>query len=270
MPDVHIGTSGWSYDEWIGVFYPDKDTPKLKYYSSIFDTVEVDSSFYSFPKPSTVFGWVKNSGSNFTFSLKLPKIITHDMMLGEGSSEQLDRFLNVIQPLWSSEKLGVLLVQLPPRLSFNDKLLEGFLASLPSDQYKFAVEFRNTSWLREETWKILRQYGVANTIVDEPILPSDILLTAKYTYIRWHGHGKKVWYDYKYGANDVKSWAGKIRQISKSHQVYGYWNNHFHGYAILNSLQELRELGMMNERRTHALADAERSFNSRKTLTDYI
>jgi uncharacterized protein YecE (DUF72 family) len=133
------------------------------------------------------------------------------------------------------------------------------------------VEFRNRSWWNEETWKVLRRYHVANTSVDEPLLPPDIVHTADFTYIRWHGLGKRVWYDYRYSRQEILTWVPKVKEILlKSKEVYGYWNNHFHGYAVLNGLEALELLGMLTGEQREALKSVAALVDSkRKGLLDY-
>ncbi len=244
-----MGTCGWSYDEWEGVFYPGGRTNKLRYYADVFETAEVDSSFYAMPAPKTVFGWIRQSPRGFIFSMKLPKEVTHDrrLSLRDGAEEPLERFLKLIQPLRGSGRMGVLLAQLPPSLRKDMDLLERFLGVLPLDLYRFAVEFRHSSWWGEDTWRLLRRFGVANTIVDEPLLPGEPVVTAKHAYVRWHGRGSRVWYDYRYGEKELQEWAAKIGGLTKKVPTYAYWNNHFHGDAVLNCLQELRLLGRMTQ-----------------------
>jgi uncharacterized protein YecE (DUF72 family) len=268
-----MGTCGWSYDEWLGIFYPSKETPKLSFYSRVFKTAEVDSTFYDYPSEKVVFGWSKYSPLDFQFSLKVPQLITHkkrlDLRLGvEGD---LERFLELLKPLSSLNKIGVLLVQLPPSLSSDLNLLESFLKVLPADAFNFAVEFRHESWWNEETWKLLRSYRVANTTVDEPLLPPEIVRTADFTYVRWHGLGKSVWYDYRYSNEEISKWIPKLREaLTKSKEVYGYWNNHFHGYAVLNGLEALELMGMLTEEQKAALDSVRaRADGGQKGLLDY-
>lgn len=266
-----MGTSGWSYKEWEGIFYPSHSTPKLKFYSGIFNTVEVDSSFYAMPKPDVVYGWVKNTPSNFIFSLKLPKTITHDMRLKRTDEleKELTKFLDIISPLSSSGKLGVILAQLPPSLESDLELLKRFLQLLPREQFRFAVEFRHPSWWRKETWALLQKMNVANTIVDEPLLPSEAIVTADFAYIRWHGHGENVWYDYRYNEKEIEDWAKKLKEL-RGNEIYGYWNNHFHGYAVLNCLEELRAIGMLDKNGEEMLQKVRKSIDSPRTLFDFV
>jgi uncharacterized protein YecE (DUF72 family) len=271
--NLWLGTCGWSYDEWLDVFYPKKDTPKLSFYSKVFGTAEVDSTFYAYPDEKTVLSWSRYTPLGFRFSLKLPKVITHDkgLSLRLGVERDLSKFLELLKPLTSPEKLGVLLVQLPPSLEADYDLLESFIKVLPLDVFKFAVEFRHKSWWREETWSLLRRCGVANTVVDEPLLPSDAIVTAGHAYVRWHGLGKKVWYDYRYGKEQIAKWIPKVKEIaSKSKEVYGYWNNHFHGYAVLNCLEAIEMMGLLTDEQKAALEVASKKLDSRaKTLFDF-
>ena len=113
---------------------------------------------------------------------------------------------------------------------------------LPED-YEFAVEFRDHSWLRKETWKLLRDRNVAYTIVDEPLLPPDLQVTADFAYIRWHGRGVRPWYNYHYSKEELQEWVPKVKKVGgKVEKVYGYFNNHYHGYAAENCIEILEML----------------------------
>src|SRR5487761_13538 len=247
---VRIGTSGWSYKEWEGVFYPDSKTPKLSFYSKVFDTAEIDSTFYANPSRGLVLGWLKNTPSNFEFSVKLPKLITHDkkLELKNGVEIDLNTFLELVWPLHQAKKLGPLLIQLPPSFSAHrKKVLEEFFQVLPS-KYRFAVEFRNKTWLKEKSMRaLLEKHNIANTTVDEPLLPVDLSLTSDVAFIRWHGHGERPWYDYRYSEKEMEPWVEKVKDGLKSaKKVYGYFNNHFHGYAIENGLEFMDMMGISN------------------------
>jgi uncharacterized protein YecE (DUF72 family) len=264
-----MGTSGWSYDEWVGKFYPNKSTPKLTHYSGIFQTVEVDSSFYTIPNPNVAFGWVKHTPEDFRFSLKLPKTITHEMKLrDERVEEELRTFFKVLSPLVSSNKIGVILVQLPPSMRQDLQTLRRFLELLPRDDMKFAVEFRHRSWWNEETWEVLKSFGVANTMVDEPLLPSQVVVTAPFAYIRWHGRGERVWYDYRYSKSEILTWAHKIRSV-RARELFGYWNNHFHANAVLNCLEMMDALGTINSAQRQVLEFMSNNEKPSRTLLDF-
>jgi len=247
-----IGTSGWSYNEWAGAFYPDSKTNKLSYYSKIFGTAEVDSSFYAFPSKGLVLGWARYTPDDFVFSVKLPQLLTHEKKLDpeKGVETDLVRFLGLLKPLIAAGKLGPVLIQLPPSFSFQPDFgkLKSFLEMSPED-VKFAVEFRHPSWLREETWSLLRSRNVANVIVDEPLLPPDTVITADFAFIRWHGRGSRPWYNYRYSEKELDTWVPKVKVVtSRVKATFGYFNNHFRGFAVENSLKMMEKLGISTPR----------------------
>jgi uncharacterized protein YecE (DUF72 family) len=152
-----------------------------------------------------------------------------------------------MRPLQLGGKLGCLLIQLPPSYGYNAENLESFLQAL-DPQFKFAVEFRNLSWMREETWQLLAKYKVAYANVDEPLLPPEVHLTADFAYFRWHGRGTKPWFDYRYSKEEIDRWIPRIEAAAESvKKVYGYFNNHFHGYAPENCLHLIEKLGLLTE-----------------------
>ncbi len=259
MGRVLLGTSGWSYQEWVGVFYPTASESKLKHYTRVFLTAEIDSTFYAFPQQGTVLGWDRYTPRGFIFNAKIPQTVTHEKLkaLGPDLERELDKFTELMQPLNSSGKLGCLLIQLPPSYKYDPHHLEQFLAVLPHG-FRYAVEFRHKTWLREETWRILSKYNVAYTIVDEPLLPPDIHLTADFAYLRWHGRGERPWYDYHYTDEELQEWIPKVEKIQREVKtVYGYFNNHFHGYAVENCLKVLQMLGKLTPEQEEALKKAE-------------
>jgi uncharacterized protein YecE (DUF72 family) len=260
LTDLLIGTSGWSYNEWAGVFYPSSATNKLSFYSKLYGTVEVDSTFYAFPSKGLVVGWARYTPDDFVFSVKLPRQLTHDkrLDLGQGVEADLIRFLSLLKPLIATGKLGPVLVQLPPSYSFQSdfKSLEGFLGKIPDD-VKFAVEFRHPSWLREEVWSLLRSRNVANVIVDEPLLPPDTVVTADFSFIRWHGRGSRPWYNYRYGDKELDAWVPKVKEVgSRVKKTFGYFNNHFKGFAVENSLKMIEKMGISSPQQQEAMARA--------------
>jgi uncharacterized protein YecE (DUF72 family) len=249
LGNVLLGTSGWSYKEWEGNFYQEKEKRKLRAYSSVFKTVEIDSTFYRYPSKGAVMGWLKYSPGDFVFSAKLPKLITHDKKLGlKGEVKaDLDSFLDLMRPLQLGGKLACLLIQLPPKYDFNLENLEAFFGLL-DPVFRYAVEFRNLSWMRPETWDLLKKHEVAYVNVDEPLLPSEVHLTSDFAYFRWHGHGEKIWFDYRYGKEELEPWVPKIEETSrKVKKIIGYFNNHFHGYAPENCLYLIERLGLTSE-----------------------
>jgi uncharacterized protein YecE (DUF72 family) len=252
-----LGTCGWSYKEWEGNFYQIKGgQSKLRAYSRVFKTAEIDSTFYRNPSKGTVMGWLKYSPGDFVFSAKLPKTITHDKALGlkKDVKADLDAFLDLLLPMQQVGKLACLLIQLPPKYSYNSENLEAFFQML-DPRFRYAVEFRNLTWLipGTETFKILEKFKVAYTIVDEPLLPPEVHLTTDFAYFRWHGKGEDIWFDYRYSKEELEPWVNKVEETSgKVKKVYGYFNNHYHGYAPENCLQLIERLGLLSEEQKKA------------------
>jgi uncharacterized protein YecE (DUF72 family) len=252
MSQLLIGTSGWSYSEWSGVFYPTSNTNKLSFYSKVFKTVEIDSTFYAYPVQGSVIGWSRYTPDDFVFSAKLPRLLTHEKRLDleRGVEGDLTKFLSLMKPLIAAGKLGPILIQLPPSFAYDGDFvrLERFLKTVPED-IAFAVEFRHPTWLREEVWNLLRSHNVANVIVDEPLLPPDIVTTADFAFIRWHGRGVRPWYNYRYSNSELEKWVPKVREVvASSKKTFGYFNNHFRGFAVENSLTMMKMLGISTPR----------------------
>ncbi len=249
MDNVWLGCSGWSYKEWVGAFYRKGEKSMLKAYSSVFKTVEIDSTFYRYPTKGMVFGWLRYTPQDFIFAAKLPQLITHDKKLdpAKGVEQDLNKFLELMEPLQFNGKLACLLAQLPPGLKFNLNLLESFFSLYPT-QYRLAVEFRHPSWMNTQTLKLLERYQVAYTAVDEPLLPPDMHVTSDFAYIRWHGKGVSPWYNYRYEADELKPWVPKVKAAAqKTKKVFGYFNNHYHAYAVKNSLEMAEMLDIITK-----------------------
>ena len=252
MARLRFGTSGWSYEEWLGVFYRTASESKLAAYAKVFDTAEIDSSFYRAPAKGMVLGWLRYTPEDFVFTAKVPQTVTHDRRLdvAKKADEDVRAFCELMDPLNDAAKLGPLLLQLPPSLRFDPDTVQAFFEALPH-RFKWAIEFRHRSWLVPEAYDLLRAHGVAYTIVDEPLLPPDVHVTAPFAYIRWHGRGKDPWYDYHYSEEELKEWVPKMREIAEaSDPVYGFFNNHYHGYAPENGLQVLEMLGAITPAQT--------------------
>jgi len=251
---IYLGTSGWSYKEWIGPFYTKMDKSMLRAYNNVFSTVEIDSTFYRYPDKGTVMGWARYSPEGFVYAAKLPGLITHEKKLdpAEDIETDLERFVELMEPLSLSGKLGCILVQLPPRFDYKPKQLEDFFKLLPT-HVRFAIEFRHPSWIRSETWTLLEKYKITYTIVDEPLLPPEVHITSDIAYFRWHGRGKGPWYDYRYSADELQQWTPRVREVAKKvDKVFGYFNNHYHGYAVENCLQIMQMIGIINPKQIEA------------------
>ncbi len=245
MGAIRLGCSGWDYRDWADVFYKDKDESKLQAYSRIFNTAEINSTFYSYPTQGIVLGWARYTPQGFKFSAKLNRLITHEKLLdvSKGVEDDLRRFCELLKPLQEAGKLACILIQLPPRMKFRKEKIEDFLKVLPSD-LRFALEYRNDTWLTDEAHCLLSDYNVAAVAVDEPLLPPEIRLTSDIAYVRWHGRGKKMWYNYRYPREELSDWIPKIKEMSQGADVYGYFNNHYHGYAPENCVDVLEMLGI--------------------------
>jgi uncharacterized protein YecE (DUF72 family) len=236
---VHIGTSGWNYKHWVGPFYP-KDLPQKKwlaYYAEHFDTVEVNNTFYQLPQFSTFMSWRETVPQDFTFAVKASRFITHmkKLMAPKTSTE---KFFNRSARL--EDKLGPILFQLPPGWQRNFDRLADFLDAIPSD-VKYAIEFRNETWLHNEIYDLLRQHNIALCIHDFRGKESPRVITSDFAYVRMHGP-EEVAYAGSYPLRDLKKWAQQIKSWRKELKaVYIYFNNDFEGYAVKNALK-LREL----------------------------
>ena len=251
MAVTRLGTSGWSHKEWEGIFYPKNERNKLEFYSKIFRTVEIDSTFYSYPTKAMMQACARLTPDDFVFSARVPKLVTHDRGLGvrAGACEELMRFLHDLRPLEDAGKLGPLIFQLPQSFTYEDGLgrLIDFLGALPAD-LKFAVEFRNKSWRRPETWDLLKQCKIANAIGDAPLLLGDPVVTADFAVIRWHGRGRNPWSDYRYSDAEVDQWVPKVREVEgRVKEVYGYFGNYFRGGAVENSIRMMDKLGLASD-----------------------
>ncbi|VVB53448.1 Uncharacterised protein [uncultured archaeon] len=278
MGVIRLGCSGWDYRDWAGVFYRDKEESKLRAYSRIFNTAEINSTFYSYPQPGIVFGWAKYTPQDFKFAVKLNRLITHEKILeiSKGVEDDLKRFMELMKPLQESGKLACILIQLPPGMKFRKDRIEEFLKILPCDM-RFALEYRNEAWLTEQAHDLLRDYNVAAVAVDEPLLPPDIRLTSDIAYVRWHGRGEKMWYHYHYSKDELAAWIPKLKEMSKSADVYGYFNNHYYGYAPENCIDVLEMLEMATPEQKEMRQHISGYWKGRvitnviaKTLSDYL
>ncbi len=254
MARLRFGCSGWDYEEWIGPFYRNASESKLAAYARVFDTAEINSTFYRAPSPGMVLGWARYSPEDFVFAAKVPQTVTHERFLdvARGADKELSAYCELMRPLLEEGKLGPLLLQLPPRLRFEEPAIHRFLDVLP-DGFVFALEPRNKTWMTLEAFELLRETGVTYTIVDEPLLPPDLHVTSKLAYIRWHGHGQDPWYNYRYPQEQLKDWVPRVQQVaSQAETVYGFFNNHYHGYAPENCLQVLEMLGVRDQEKARA------------------
>jgi len=227
-----IGTSGFTYNHWRGVFYPEKLPQKkwLEHYAQYFDTVEINSSFYHLPRPSTCENWRKRVPENFLFSMKSSRFITHIKKL-KNIEEPVKNFFDVILPL--EKKLGPILFQLPPGMKKDLSLLKNFIEKLPVG-FSHVFEFRNNTWYDDDLFSLLDDTGVAFCIHDFPKRTSPCIVTGSFVYVRFHGAQQA--YSSSYTDGELEIWARQLKEYSKTGKdVYIYFNNDIYGYAVENA-----------------------------------
>lgn len=231
---LHIGTSGWSYAHWKGPFYPEDLTADhwLTYYCERFRTAEINNSFYHLPSEKTVRHWHDVVPKDFVFAAKASRYITHMKKLKD-PRDTLPPFLERISLL--RDKLGPVLFQLPPRWSVNIERLEAFLEQLSSD-FRYTMEFRDTSWFCPAVYKALSRHKVAFCIYDLEGTLSPKEVTADFVYIRLHGPDGA--YQGSYTKRALAGWAGAMSTwADKRKHVYCYFDNDEAGYAARNALE---------------------------------
>lgn len=228
---ARVGCAGWSYREWRGAVYP-SELPARRwfgYYAGLFDTVELNSTFYRLPAPEVVDGWAAGAPADFLFALKLGQFGSHRKKLRDAES-WLPNHLDRAERLGPS--LGPTLVQLPPRWKRNVERLDEFLRVAPNTM-RWAVEVRDRSWLHDETFDVLRRHGAAlclhDLIADHPFLT-----TTDWTYVRFHGpDATRDPYRGAYGPSRLRPWADRLADLlARGDDVYCYFNNDIGGFAV--------------------------------------
>ena len=251
IPSLRLGTSSWSSEDLVGVFYPPGTSTAsfLGEYSRHFDTVEIDSTYYRSPSPSMVKNWRERTSPGFLFAAKFPGAITHEKILVDCEAE-VDEFLKAMDLL--GDKLGPLLLPFP---YFNKKAfgrpedflarLKPFLKALP-EGHLYALEVRNKGWISEPLLDLLREHKIALALIDHPwmspvqqLLQKFDVVTAGFTYIRFLGdrkgieektqHWDRILVDREH---EMESWIPEIRRLlARRLTVYAYFNNHYAGFA---------------------------------------
>jgi len=229
---IYVGTSGWNYQHWRGVFYPPdiKDANMLGYLSGRLPTVEVNSSFYHLPRETSITHWRDTVPGNFKFSLKASRFITHIKRLAD-AEEPVNTFLSLARGL--GDKLGPILFQLPPGFKLDIARLAAFINILPKE-FRYAFEFRNPAWQTEEVYELLEKNNMAFCIFDLGGLFSPVKVTADFAYLRLHG--PEVAYCGKYTDAFLSEWSGTFLRWSGDKFVYCYFDNDMLGYAAENAL----------------------------------
>lgn len=233
---IHIGTSGWSYKDWVGPFYPEgtKAADYLSRYAEEFNTVEIDSTFYGIPRESTVIKWNESTPEGFIFSPKIPKEITHEKRL-KNIESLWEKFIQIMEIL--GPKLGPLVLQFDYKFRYEDHFdyLEQFLKRY-SEGLRLCVEVRNRDWHRESFYDMLSNYGVALVLNDIYYMPRVVRLTSEFTYIRLLGNRKQIPNNFSHVRvnrdSDLDWWTNWIKNfLDKELEVYVYSNNRYQGYA---------------------------------------
>ena len=230
---IHIGTSGWNYDHWQGSFYPEdvKSDRWLEYYCQQFGSVEINNTFYQLPEKRSFEKWYDTVPKNFIFTVKGSRYITHMKKLKD-PEESLDKFLKKCDLL--KDKLGSILFQLPPRWKINTERLADFLKALP-DKYRYAFEFRDSSWWHKDTYQLLREHRAAFCIFELAGRTTPKEITSDLIYIRLHG--PEAAYEGSYDNRTLSGWAGALMAWrSKGHDIYFFFDNDQNGYAAKNAL----------------------------------
>lgn len=239
MPDLRIGCSGFTYQDWRGRFYP-QGLPERKWfehYCTVFSTVELNVTFYRLPQPAAFDTWYEKSPSRFLFSIKGSRFITH-----------VKRLLNPVGPvklffqraLRLKEKLGVVLWQFAPSFTVNIERLENFLKLLRKYPVRTALEFRHESWITDDVFGLCREHKAGLCMADRPEIVKELPVTADFVYFRRHGESGS--YATRYSQRELATDAARIRQyLRRGKDAYIYFNNDAYGYAAENA-RELMEM----------------------------
>lgn len=250
---IQIGTSGFSYADWIGPVYPAglPAREQLGFYAREFNTVEINTTYYRVPDARLVRGWAEKTPAGFTFSVKAHQALTH-----EREQPDFAPFAAAVQPLAEAGKLACILAQFPysfhPTAGNRDYLrrVRDGLGDLPA-----VIEFRHTGWVNEGTFELLRALGLGYCCVDEPrlqgLLPPVAAATGPVAYVRFHGRNAAKWYqheqaweryNYTYAPAELQEWLPKLRQLDAAAELtLVYFNNHYAGQAVRGA----RDLGQL-------------------------
>ncbi len=232
---AHVGCSGWSYRDWRGPVYPEKLPQRswFEHYCTLFDTVELNATFYRLPPPATVESWAAKAPPGFLYAAKLGAFGSHRMKLRDAASwlpNHLDRMGRL------GPSLGPTLVQLPPRWKRNVERLDEFLTVAAPSGLRWAVELRDPSWLHDDVYDTLRRHGAA-LCVHDLLADHPWELTADWAYVRFHGpEALTAKYRGLYGPGRLEGPAARLAAwIRRGHDVYAYFNNDHEGHAVTDA-----------------------------------
>jgi uncharacterized protein YecE (DUF72 family) len=225
----HLGTSGWSYPGWRGLFYP-PDLPSqewLEFYARHFRTVEINMTFYRLPKANLLKTWLERTPPHFLFTLKANRRITHVKKLRDVKNEV--RYFYILADSLG-DRLGCILFQLPPSLARDVALLEEFFSVL-DPAYRNVVEFRHESWFEDEVFDLLRSRNVIFCVASSSKVPRRVVETSETAYFRFHGLTGE--HRYEYSDEELREWAAEIGKI-EAKDCYVYFNNDYRAHAVAN------------------------------------
>ena len=231
---LRVGCAGWSYPDWRGVVYPPELPQRrwLDHYQGLFDTVELNTTFYRLPSPAAVESWAASAGANFVFAVKLGSFGTHRKKLRD-TETWLPNHLARVELL--GEHLGPNLVQLPPLWTRDTERLDEFLSAAPTTM-RWAIEFRESSWLHDDVYEVLRRHGAA-LCVHDLLEGHPFELTTDWTYVRFHGPDALCEpYHGAYGRDRLDAWASRLGPVlDAGHDVFAYFNNDWSGNAVTDA-----------------------------------
>lgn len=235
---VRVGTMGWGYADWAGVFYPEAAAPRdyINFYAQVFDTVEIDSTFYAIPRENQVKHWGKVTPDDFVFCPKVPRIVTHELRLIDTTPE-LTTFVRVMGLL--GPKRGPMLLQMPPDFTRHElPALQAFLPTLKElndPTARFAIEFRHRSMVGEDIAALLAEHNVALVAADYPPMPKRLERTTDFAYVRLigrHGAFKEHRHLQADRMEDLQRWAEALRARQGDFTAaYVFCNNDYEGYG---------------------------------------
>jgi len=246
-----VGCSGWQYRSWRGVLYPERfpQSRWLERYSEVFDTVEVNSTFYRLASRDAVARWLEQTPPDFVFALKASRYLIHMKKLRD-LDQGIANYYERIEPLVGSPKLGPILWQLPEWFKRDDATLAAALDALPPGRHTF--EFRHPSWFCDEVYELLRWHEVALTIGEHPKRQfQPLTLTTDWSFVRFHyGHrGRRG----NYSRTELEEWADRLAALAADAELSVYFNNDWEGFAVRNA-KTLR--GLLEQRLGPAAADS--------------
>jgi len=257
---ITVGTSGFSFSDWKGVFYPEniRGGDMLSYYKDHFSAVEINTTYYGLPRSGTFERMISATPDGFEFTVKANKATTHDMQDGDIAAS----FHEALRPLSEAGRLSGILAQFPWRFR-NTHPNRKYLSEI-SDRYRdipVFVEFRHNSWNRDEVFDFMKLRSLLFVSVDEPqigdMMPPDARATGDIAYVRFHGRNETNWwgdsgdrYDYNYSEDELGEWIDRVEKLEKTvWKLYAFFNNCHHGYAVRNAFmfrELMKKKGMMD------------------------